>query len=51
VDAAINYFASDPKNIFFAIGSIVGPHPFPMIVRDFQKIVGTEVRGQFTELT
>lgn len=51
VDAAINHFASDPENVFFAIGSVVGPHPFPMIVSDFQKIVGQEVREQFKELT
>ena len=35
----------------FAIGSVVGPHPFPMMVRDFQSIVGFEARDQFKEMT
>lgn len=51
VDSAINAFAQDPKNIFFAIGSVVGPHPFPMMIRDFQRIIGEEAREQFHELT
>lgn len=51
VDAAIGAFAEDPRNIFFAIGSVVGPHPFPMMVRDFQRVVGEEAKEQFRELT
>jgi tryptophan synthase beta chain len=51
VDSAFNEFLKDPENIFFGIGSIVGPHPFPMMVRDFQRIVGEEARIQFRELT
>ncbi len=47
VDAALEYFLSDPQNIFYAIGSVVGPHPFPKMVRDFQRIVGDEAREQF----
>ena len=35
----------------FAIGSVVGPHPFPKMVRDFQAIVGFEAREQFFEMT
>jgi len=46
VDSAFGAFAQDPQNIFFAIGSVVGPHPFPMIVRDFQSIVGREAKEQ-----
>lgn len=49
VDSAFEAFIKDPKNIFFGIGSVVGPHPFPMIVRDFQSIVGRETRGQILE--
>mmetsp|Transcript_8403 Transcript_8403/g.18433 ORF Transcript_8403/g.18433 Transcript_8403/m.18433 type:complete len:228 (+) Transcript_8403:828-1511(+) len=37
--------------MFFAIGSVVGPHPFPMIVRDFQAIVGYEAKEQFQEIS
>lgn len=49
VDSAFNAFVKDPQNIFFGIGSIVGPHPFPMMVRDFQSVVGREARGQILE--
>lgn len=49
VDSAFESFVQDPKNIFFGIGSVVGPHPFPMIVRDFQSVVGREAREQILE--
>ncbi|MCX6795369.1 MAG: tryptophan synthase subunit beta [Candidatus Falkowbacteria bacterium] len=49
VDSAFGAFLEDPKNIFFGIGSIVGPHPFPMMVRYFQSIVGRETRSQILE--
>jgi len=49
VDSAFDAFLKDPKNIFFGIGSVVGPHPFPMIVRDFQSIVGKEAKKQVFE--
>ncbi len=51
VDSAFNEFVKDPQNTFFGIGSVVGPHPFPMMVRDFQRIVGEEARDQFQEMT
>jgi tryptophan synthase beta chain len=51
VDSAFNAFVKDPQNIFFGIGSVVGPHPFPTMVRDFQRIIGEEAKFQFTELT
>jgi tryptophan synthase beta chain len=51
VDAAFNAYMSDPVNQFYAIGSVVGPDPFPMMVRDFQQIVGIEAREQFTAMT
>jgi len=49
VDSAFMAFVQDPKNIFFGIGSVVGPHPFPMMIRDFQSIVGKEARVQILE--
>ena len=49
VDSAFEAFVKDPQNIFFGIGSIVGPHPFPMMVRDFQSIIGKETRAQIIE--
>jgi len=46
VDSAFAAYLSDYKNTFFGIGSVVGPHPYPMIVRDFQSVVGKEARKQ-----
>jgi tryptophan synthase beta chain len=37
------------ENTHYIIGSVVGPHPFPMIVRDFQKVIGEETRKQLAE--
>ncbi len=50
VDAAFDAYLKDPENIMYCIGSVVGPHPFPLIVRDFQKIVGEESRAQFLDM-
>jgi tryptophan synthase beta chain len=47
VDSAFEEYMKDPVNSFYAIGSVVGPHPFPAMVRDFQSIVGKEAREQF----
>jgi tryptophan synthase beta chain len=47
VDSAFEEYLKDPVNSLYAIGSVVGPHPFPRMVRDFQQIVGTEAREQF----
>jgi tryptophan synthase beta chain len=51
VDAAFEAYLTDPVNQFYAIGSVVGPHPFPMMVRDFQSIVGNEAKEQFQQMT
>ncbi len=51
VDAAFTGYLQDPVNQLYAIGSVVGPHPFPMMVRDFQSIVGNEAKEQFAEMT
>ncbi|MCU7818509.1 MAG: tryptophan synthase subunit beta [gamma proteobacterium symbiont of Lucinoma myriamae] len=50
VDSAFEAYLQDPVNSLYAIGSVVGPHPFPMMVRDFQSIVGTEARAQFMDM-
>jgi len=49
VDSAFATFIEEYKTTFFAIGSVVGPHPYPMVVRDFQSIVGREVKEQILE--
>ncbi|WP_415885089.1 tryptophan synthase subunit beta [Neptuniibacter sp. QD37_6] len=47
VDSAFEEYLKDPINYIYAIGSVVGPHPFPKMVRDFQSIIGSEAREQF----
>jgi tryptophan synthase beta chain len=47
VDSAFEEYLKDPVNFIYAIGSVVGPHPFPKMVRDFQSVVGREAREQF----
>ena len=51
VDAAFAAYAREYKDCIYCIGSVVGPHPFPMMVRDFQHVVGEEARSQFLEMT
>ena len=51
VDAAFAAYARDYKDSIYCIGSVVGPHPFPMMVRDFQSVVGIEAREQFLDMT
>ena len=49
VDSAFEAYLADTENSIYCIGSVVGPHPFPMMVRDFQSIIGFESREQFLE--
>ena len=51
VDAAFAGYARDYKDSIYCIGSVLGPHPFPMMVRDFQSVVGIEAREQFVGMT
>ncbi len=51
VDAAFEAYAKDYENSMYCIGSVLGPHPFPLMVRDFQHVVGEEAREQFVEMT
>ena len=47
---AIRHWVEHVEDTFYIIGSVVGPHPYPMIVRDFQRIIGDEARAQMLEL-
>lgn len=51
VDAAFAAYAKEYKDCIYCIGSVLGPHPFPMMVRDFQSVVGLEAHDQFLEMT
>jgi tryptophan synthase beta chain len=48
---AIRDWVSNPDDTFYIIGSVVGPHPYPMMVRNFHRIIGTETRQQLREET
>ncbi len=49
VDSAFESYINQADTAIYCIGSVVGPHPFPMMVRDFQSIIGIESREQFFE--
>lgn len=49
VDEAIRHWVGDPQGTHYILGSAVGPHPFPFIVREFQKVIGVESRTQMLE--
>lgn len=51
VDAAFDAYLKEYKDAIYCIGSVVGPHPFPKMVRDFQSVIGFEAREQFLEMT
>lgn len=51
VDSAFESYAKNYKDSIYCIGSALGPHPFPLMVRDFQSVVGYEARDQFLEMT
>lgn len=49
VNEAMREWAGRMDDTLYVLGSVMGPHPFPMIVRDFQKIIGEEIRAQLME--
>ena len=51
VDSAFDSYAKNYKDSIYCIGSALGPHPFPLMVRDFQSVVGYEAKEQFIEMT
>jgi len=51
VDSAFEAYAKNYKDSIYCIGSALGPHPFPLMVRDFQSVIGYEARDQFLEMT
>ena len=50
VSEAIRDWIANSKNSHYILGSALGPHPFPMIVRDFQSVIGIEARRQILEM-
>src|SRR5699024_12800011 len=51
VNEALRYWASHVTDTHYILGSVVGPHPFPKIVRDFQSVIGNETRKQIIDQT
>ena len=51
VDAAFEAYAKEYETAIYCIGTAAGPHPFPLMVRDFQQVVGEEAREQFIQQT
>ncbi len=49
INEALRDWVSNVENTHYVIGSVVGPHPFPMIVRDFQSVIGKEAKEQILE--
>ncbi|WP_281886955.1 tryptophan synthase subunit beta [Paenibacillus sp. YYML68] len=47
---ALRYWVSHVDDTYYILGSATGPHPYPMMVRDFQRIIGDEARKQIVEL-
>ncbi|MFF2153915.1 tryptophan synthase subunit beta [Paenibacillus chitinolyticus] len=46
----LRYWVSNVHDTYYILGSVTGPHPYPMIVRDFQRVIGDETRSQILEL-
>ncbi|WP_442594065.1 tryptophan synthase subunit beta [Neobacillus sp. D3-1R] len=49
VNEALRYWVANVEDTHYLLGSVMGPHPFPMMVRDFQSVIGKETRSQFLE--
>ena len=50
VNEAIRDWVTHVGDTHYIIGSVIGPHPYPMIVRDFQSVIGKETKSQFIKL-
>jgi tryptophan synthase beta chain len=49
IDEALRDWVSDPEGTYYLLGSVVGPHPYPYLVRELQAVVGREARAQIVE--
>jgi len=49
INEAFRDWVANVRNTYYLLGSVVGPHPYPMIVRDFQSVIGHEIRKQILE--
>jgi tryptophan synthase beta chain len=49
INEALRDWVSTPSDTYYLLGSALGPHPYPLMVRDFQSVIGREARAQFFE--
>src|SRR5574341_1931597 len=49
INEALRDWVTNVRDTHYVLGSVLGPHPFPMMVRDFHRVIGLEARGQFAE--
>jgi len=47
INEALRDWVTNLRNTYYLIGSVVGPHPYPMIVRDFNSVIGNEIKSEF----
>jgi tryptophan synthase beta chain len=50
MNEALRDWVANVRDTYYLIGTVAGPHPYPMMVRDFQSVIGNEVRAQMQEL-
>jgi len=50
INEAIRYWVTNVRDTYYLLGSVVGPHPYPVIVRTFQSVIGKETKQQILEL-
>ena len=50
MNEALRYWVAHVRDTFYVIGTVAGPHPYPLLVRDFQAVIGREARAQFLEV-
>jgi tryptophan synthase beta chain len=50
INEALRDWTTSPENTHYLLGSALGPHPYPLMVRDFQSVIGREARAQIMEL-
>lgn len=50
INEALRDWVSHPEDTYYLLGSAVGPHPYPVMVRDFQSVIGREIKGQILSL-
>jgi tryptophan synthase beta chain len=51
VNEALRDWVTNVRTTYYLLGSVMGPHPYPMMVRDFQRVIGEEARAQFRKAT